>query len=58
MIHTATSRLRTLIESVLTRHHDISTAVEELVNALEDEFEVRVQDRVADLCDRNGRLTC
>jgi hypothetical protein len=55
---TAASRLRTLIESILTRHHDFSTAVEELVEALEDELEAHVQDRVADLCDRNGRLTC
>jgi hypothetical protein len=52
MIHTTTSCLRTLIESTLARHHDFSTAVEELVAALEDELEARVQDRVADLRDR------
>jgi hypothetical protein len=46
---TAASRLRLLIESILTRQHDTSAAVEELVNALEDELEARVQDQVADL---------
>lgn len=49
MTFTAAQRLRVLIETVLERHHDIATAIEELAHALDDEIDARVCDRIADL---------
>ena len=42
-------RLRVLIETVLGHHYDVAAAIDELIGALDDEIEARVQNRVEDL---------